>query len=910
MVTQRSHFDVSDEPESLQRLSEQQKNRLSVLLDEYLQNLESGKRPDRSQIVADNPDLKDALIEYLDKLEELNRFMGGDTFSPEIIGKQLGDYRLIRELGRGGMGVVYLAQQVSLDRQVAVKLLPFASLIEPKYIERFKNEARAAGQLEHPNIVPVYSIGQDAGIHYYAMRYIDGQSLDQVIAEKASQAASQPRREIPNMELAILLQQFAEVAEALHRAHEYGIVHRDIKPSNLMSDLRQKLWLADFGLARFQTDRPLTRTGEMIGTMRYMSPEQALGHSELVDHRTDIYSLGVTLYEAIALQPAVVGNEGPGLLRSIEQDTPLRLRKLCPNLPLDVQTLIEKSIAKDRDERYASAELFAQDLRRASSGYPILASSPSPFVVARRWAVKHQGLLAAMAVVGIVVMAALAFNLLFANLNYARANRYFQKARIAVEDLGSDMETELALVPGAEAARQKLLQKMLRYYEDFASQAENDALLQVDLALTFQRIGTLTEELESPSAAIPHFEKSKLLYERLQRQRPQTTSFAAQQANNLNALGLAYGRVGNPIAAQQALTAALEIQTQLQEKSPDSGDLNTSLALTKNNLGLLQRQQGKMDEAQQSFRAAIELLQQAVEMDKNNLRAQRGLGLAWNNLGSVLANTNTDEAKQAILNALDWQMPIKQATNHPIRASIDLVPSLSNLAALAMQTNDWPAAEQANLKVIAICRDLIRVSPRVEAYQQDLAIALNNLSIAYREQQKLSQAREASDEALRLLSKRYQADPASISSAAALAGCWNNQGQILNAQEAYQSSQKAYERAIELHRQVLDASPTNGPAKQNLIKTLANLSALLRQLKDWNSLIVRMSQRRELVAKDADKLVDIAEQFAVLVEEHPPMFEQVVITLQQARDAGYAIAELWSRPVFRDLAGRLRPQIQ
>ena len=212
-----------------------------------------------------------------------------------------------------------------------------------------------------------------------------------------------------------MLQQFAEVAEALHRAHEYGIVHRDIKPSNLLLDSSHKLWLADFGLARFQTDRPLTRTGEMIGTMRYMSPEQAVGRSELIDHRTDIYSLGATLYEAITYEPAVVGTEGPGLLRVIEQDSPTRLRKLCPGVPTDVQTLVEKAMAKHRDDRYGSADLFAQDLRRASSGYPILANRLSRFVLAWRWLEKRRKLVAAAAVVVLIGTIGLVISLLLIN---------------------------------------------------------------------------------------------------------------------------------------------------------------------------------------------------------------------------------------------------------------------------------------------------------------------------------------------------------------------------------------------------------------------------------------------------------------------------------------------------------------
>jgi serine/threonine protein kinase len=231
----------------------------------------------------------------------------------------LGDFKILRELGRGGMGVVYEAEQVSLNRRVALKVLPLAATMDPRQLERFRHEARAAGLLHHPHIVPVYGVGCERGVHYYAMQLIEGCSLAAVIeGRRGSEPASGPepaaagraqtrplagpgtvpsrRAQQPFRRVAELVSQ---VADALEYAHAMGVVHRDVKPANLLLDAGGNVWVTDFGLARLGESSGLTISGDLLGTLRYMSPEQALARHALVDHRTDVYSLGATLYELL-----------------------------------------------------------------------------------------------------------------------------------------------------------------------------------------------------------------------------------------------------------------------------------------------------------------------------------------------------------------------------------------------------------------------------------------------------------------------------------------------------------------------------------------------------------------------------------------------------------------------------------
>ncbi len=350
---------------------------------------------------------------------------GDGSFLPTIAG-----FRMIRELGRGGMGTVYEAIELALDRRVALKVLPRSAALSPTAIERFRRESRATAQLHHTNIVPVFGVGEDAAYFYHALQFIDGESLDRMLertrhddrdrvasesATLAMEAASRPISDaatasMPAREPVILSAKNPppgsptsgsaspgkswyrhvariglQVAEGLEFAHRKGILHRDVKPSNILIDRSGTAWVADFGLAKvFEADgETLTQPGDVVGTLRYIAPERFQG---LSDVRGDVYSLGVTLYELLTLRPAFEGSDRVRLIEYVLRGVVPRPRSIDRRIPLDLETVVMKAMARERAARYESASAVAEDLRRYLAGEPILARRAGIAKRCWRWA--------------------------------------------------------------------------------------------------------------------------------------------------------------------------------------------------------------------------------------------------------------------------------------------------------------------------------------------------------------------------------------------------------------------------------------------------------------------------------------------------------------------------------------------
>ncbi len=382
--------------------SSERDQRLERVLADYLHGLAAGTAPDRAELIAQHPDLAadlDSFLRNRDAMERMAEPIKQQLPDAATIGasatpnagaaiRYFGDYELLEEIARGGMGVVYRAKQVSLNRVVAVKMILAGQLASAADVQRFQTEAEAAANLDHPNIVPIYEVGEHEGQHYFSMKLIDGGSL---AADRRSARA----------DLRSAAKLVATIARAVHHAHQRGILHRDLKPGNILIDTEGKPHVTDFGLARrVDGDSRMTQSGAIVGTPSYMAPEQARSE-KILTTGVDVYSLGAILYELLTGRPPFRAETPLDTLLQVLEREPAAPRSLRPRIDRDLETICLKCLRKQPERRYESAAALAEDLERWQRGEPIQARRTGVRERVVKWA-RRRPALAALVVISVV----------------------------------------------------------------------------------------------------------------------------------------------------------------------------------------------------------------------------------------------------------------------------------------------------------------------------------------------------------------------------------------------------------------------------------------------------------------------------------------------------------------------------
>ncbi len=697
--------------------------------DEFLERLERGEDPQVEEYAEQHPQIAAILGQVLPALRVMRSTLLRSTTSrtqsptsPGDLGEgavgQLGDYRILREVGRGGMGVVYEAEQVSLGRRVALKVLPFAAAVEPRQLQRFKQEAQAAAHLLHQNIVAVYAVGCERGVHYYAMQFVDGQSLAALTAELAHQTPQPNDRPSPTTPpcpaaetvsepigrmltertsgspnfFRSVAQLGVQAAEALEYAHQQGIVHRDVKPANLLVDGRGQLWVADFGLARFHREVGLTQSGDVVGTLRYISPEQALGPHALVDQRTDVYGLGATLYELLTRRPIHDGHDRNALLRQIERDEPVSVRKRNPAVPTELETIIHKALAHHPADRYSTAQELADDLRRFLEDKPIHAKRPNLLQRFAKWRRRHPGVVRAAAILLVAGVAALSVGTAViwrekenaklaqaqSEVERRRADVRYRLARLAPDDIYTNViqnwliETEVMRKrltrKEQKTVAHELLLKALAYYQEQATSAGNDSETRLEKAMAYRRIGEVQQKLRRPQEAERAYRQAIALFDGLAMEFPEIPDYGLNLALSIDGLARLLVDGGHRHTdAVQAYRQASVLAGRLAESFPDVPDASLLQALALTGLGKLMRDTRRYPEAEQNYGEAIELLERLAAEDPRKVEYRGNLGRALHGLAQVrIDQANLEAARQLLLDAIRHQeTALKSNSKYP-----------------------------------------------------------------------------------------------------------------------------------------------------------------------------------------------------------------------------------------------------
>jgi len=786
--------------------------------------------------------------------------------------RSFGDYEVLEEIARGGMGVVYKARQIQANRIVALKMILAGQFAASPYIERFQAEAEAAANLDHPNIVPIYDVGQHDGQHYFSMGYVDGQSLAQRIADGPLDCRDAAELLVP-------------VADAVQYAHERGIIHRDLKPANVLlrrnlesrdqspeqqdtvrpgsssghrrASLESHPMVTDFGLAkRLEVADGLTASGDIIGTPSYMPPEQASGQAAQISPAGDVYSLGAILYCLVSGHPPFQAASVLDTLDQVVQREPVPLRHLNAAIDRDIDTIALKCLQKEPAKRYGSAAELADELRRYLAGEPIHARPVGAVERTWRWC-KRKPVVASLAT--IAALLAIAVVSLLA-VGYRRETALRQDAELArteAEDNSREAEKNWRLAD--ENSRQA--EKNWRLAEENSRLAERRALLAMKTleAVVFD----IQQKLTNVPAA--HSIRTSLLTTAVDRLKEIARDLdTARRADlNLAVVHLELGDVFLTVGASGGLDGTIEAHRQYQrgndilrelsKSRPDEWLVQQNLSISYDRLGDTLRRLGKLPKTREAYEEGLRVITAERDENPDNVIAQAGVAAAHSKLGEIAwAMGDVEEAIEAHTKGLDGFQLLAEAAPHRADYQRSMSVCYARLGEIMLWRGDKDSARDNYEKCLAIRKRLA---------ERDSADA------DYRAQCDLSKAhRQLGD----------------------VTFGWN----VPEAQDHYQ-------KALEIAQQVLGSDPNNLAVQHCLSAAYGGLGEISLQAGD-------VSAARECFQKELELMISLAERSPA---DSMMQFELAVAYLhsgQASRQAGElpkAIASLQeSLGVYQDLA--------
>jgi tetratricopeptide (TPR) repeat protein len=641
----------------------------------------------------------------------------GDADQPE----RIGDYELIERIARGGMGVVYRARQISLGREVAVKILLDSAFATPDELARFRAEAAAAASLQHPNIVAVHEIGEEEGRHYFSMDFVAGKDL----------AALTHDGPLPARQAAELV---AKIADAIRHTHERGILHRDLKPSNVLVDALGEPRVTDFGLAKrmeglasapaeasHQADAtpPLTLTGQVIGTPGYMSPEQATAKRD-IGPATDIYSLGALLYQLVTGRAPFAGETPTAVLRQVEESEPVSPRLLNPSVPTDLETICLKCLAKEPERRYAGARELGEDLRRFLVGEPIFARPSSAGQRVWHWCRRRPAIASLAAAVTLLLI-------LVAAGSVVSAQR-FRKGREAEASLRVEAESRLRqgdrlinfmlgdLVKRLEpVGRLDVLESTITEVDKFYSAMQPESLTlesrrhRANALFQFGEIRSIQGRLPE---AITNYDAAINAYSRLVSACPTNLQWQYELTRSWNSLGIVFAMQKNFTNAAEALGQALRGREHLMKAQPTNAEWLNGYAGTAQNLGQVQRNLGNLDQAEDLLRRAEGAFRRSIEVEPDSLKAMDSLAIVKGSIGQLLvARGRLSEAATAYGEKVQIHRDLLRKDPQNTSWQASLARGLGYLGALQAQQSNFVAAVATLSEAIEVHEALVARDP-------------------------------------------------------------------------------------------------------------------------------------------------------------------------------------------------------
>ena len=779
----------------------EREGRLGEVLAALIEAREGGEALDRAAWLARHPDFAAELNEFFaseDRLRSvaapLRAAVQADTPAPGVTSAEgkgappgpapavppcpVGDYELLEEVGRGGMGIVYKARQKGANRVVALKLLRADPLGEEEQARRLRNEAEIVAQLDHPHIVPLYEVGEHAGRVFFSMKFVEGGSL----------AEHLPRyREDPRAAARLV----ADVARAVHHAHQRGVLHRDLKPSNILLDGEGRPFVSDFGLARrVEGDSSLTQSGVLVGTPSYMAPEQTTGRRGAVTTATDVYGLGAVLYALLTGRPPFRGDTMLDTLEQVKSREPEPPGRDNRRVGRDLETVCLKCLRKEPQQRYGSAEALAEDLERWLKGEPIHARTIG--TTARVWHWCRRNPLAAWLTAAMLTALLLTVGVLAVctwliwqekeetKAALGKADAKSRWARRAVNDMYTRVAVDwLAHEPQLTDVQRQFLRNALEFYKELAGEGGSDPEQRLETGQAYGRIGDIAWVFPGQEDGEAALRLALAIFERLAGEFPEEKKYRQELASTERKLGRFLELNDRFPEAEELLSRSLSRLAPLAKDSPDDADARESRAACLTKLANLWRRMGRPREADDASLRVLEILEDLTARFPDLVRYQESLA---------------DACKDR--------------------------------AVLLMEEDRLEEAAQAYRKAVAVHEKLLAGPTSAHRARWGLSGSYSGLAYILADLGHLAEAEKAADQGLRLR-KQVDADhPADPRVRHTLALSYSYHGRMLTLLGRPRDAERAYQQAVELERQQVKLYPAIPGRRQELALMLGYLAWL------------------------------------------------------------------------------------
>jgi serine/threonine-protein kinase len=733
------------------------------------------------------------------------------------------NFEILGELGRGGMGVVFRARQVALNREVALKMILAGGFARAEDRSRFLSEAQSVAALQHPGVVQVYEMGTHEDLPYLALEYCSGGNL-------VTKLAGTP---LPPAEAADLVEQLARTMQVVHAA---GIVHRDLKPANVLLVAGQTPKVTDFGLVkRIEGGEQVTQSGAIVGTPSYMAPEQAKGSKE-VGPPADIYALGAILYECLTGRPPFRAPTPLDTVLQVISAEPVSVRRLNPVVPTDLETICHKCLQKDPGRRYESAAALADDLGRWRRGEPIAARPIGLAERGWRWCRRNWAIAASMAVVLVLVLTGFvggsvglvvldkARRTAEGERDKAQAARY--RTREALDAMvsgvtGDSLAAQQALTP----EQRKFLESVLKYYEEFAAEPGEDREGRERLASAHGRLAAIRDRLGQKAEAEAVYRRAAALYEGLAHDFPTAPVYRRQLGEMWNGLGAPLHFLGKRAEAEAAYRAAVATFTRLAAEFPDVPDYKNQLAKSRCNVGYLLQTLQRSGESKLLYIQAVKAQEELVAQFPDVAEFRRDLGDSYHCLGTLGGD---DRGAEAVLKAA-LAVQKKLSADFPDVPAYrrDLARSYDTLGLTLRSARRLAEAETAYRSALGLRDKLATDFPATPDYRRELARTHRNVAVLLSDQGKFAEAESEHRAALAIFERLAVDFPAIPSYRRGVGISQDYLGILFTSVGRLDVAEEAYRAAVAICEQLTRDFPTAADYRLDLARCQTQLGRLL-----------------------------------------------------------------------------------